>query len=535
MATLHEALMMGVDCLQSGQAAEAEHICGQILAVDPENPSAVFLQGVAQAQQGKLAAAQRSLNTAALRTPDNPDVHLNLGRVHYLLGRPAEAEADLRACLALEPDNAAAKIELTKVFNLSRNFSAAKTLASEILSRHPQAVDAYAALSEALREENAPEEAERHARDGLRRAPENSQLHCELGMSLLALSRPDDAVIALTAATRYDPRCWKAHFNLCRIFLAMGRLEEAWFHLDQGYAAYPDGPFAERARGFPQPRWKGEPLTGKRLRVWQPYAIGEEILYAGVYAEAAAGARQLIIDATPKLIPLFRRSFPDIIFTPRSYPPEPGSPPADLQCNGLDLLRWLRPGRNAFPPPRAYLTAAPVDIAESRRYLASLGAGPKIGISWNSASATDKRKSITPESLVPLLRLPGFVFINIQYGDRQEEVRRLRDEHGVTLHAPGDFDLFEDIDRLAGLVAALDCVVTIPNINAHLANALNIPTILLAKGFMQNFSLQGNRSLWHPSIYAVIRKDDDSKNIDRSVQEAADKLVKIFNNKQPIN
>lgn len=532
MATLHEALMMCVDRLQCGQADEAEHICGQILAVDPDNPSAVFLLGVAQAQQGKLAAAQSSLSTAALRAPANPDVHLNLGRVRYLLGRPAEAEADLRACLALAPDNPAAKIELTKVFNLSRNFPAAKALASEILSLHPQAVDAYAALSEALREEGAPEEAERHARDGLRRAPENPQLHCELGMSLLALSRPDDAVISLTAATRYDPRCWKAHFNLCRILLALGRLEEAWFHLDQGYAAYPDGPFAERARGFPYPRWTGESLVGKRLRVWQPYVIGEEILYAGVYAEAATAARQVIIDATPKLIPLLRRSFPDITFTPRSYPPLPDSPPADLQCNGLDLLRRLRPDRNAFPPPRAYLTAAPADVADSRRHLASLGPGPKIGISWNSASTGDKRKSITPESLVPLLRLPGFIFVNIQYGDRQEEIRRLRDEHGVTLHSPGDFDLFENIDRLAGLIAALDGVVTIPNINAHLANALNIPTILLAKGFMQNFSLQGSRSLWHPSIYAIVRKDDDPTSIDRSVQEAAHKLAENFNNKR---
>lgn len=527
MATIQEALMLSLDSLQMGNAAQAEHICDQVLAADPENPNALFLRGIAQARQGRFVPARDSLTAAARLNPGNPDVHLNLGRVLSAQGDAAAAEVSLRACLAVAPNHLPAKVELARALGLGRRHDEAKALAREVLAVDPRCADAHVVLSATLQEEGDSVAAEERARDGLAVAPQHPQLHCELGVALFAQTRIGEAVAALTAAVALDAACWKAQFYLCRICLSLGRIAEAWRHLDQGYAAYPDGPFAERAHYFPQPRWTGDSLAGKSLRVWQPYAIGEEILYASTYAGLAGRAERVVIDTTPKLIPLFRRSFPGITFVPRAYPPPAGSPACDRQCSGLDLLRWLRPEPETLTGRTAYLHAAPAAVDDSRRHLAALGTGRPVGVSWASASTSDRRKSVGLLDLLPVLRLPGFIFINVQYGDHGDEIRRLREVHGVTLHPPGNFDPFDDVDRLAGLIATLAAVVTIPNINAHLADALGVPTLLLTRSFAQNFGLQGARSLWHPNIHAVIREADDVDDIRRSVEAAAALLPEL--------
>ncbi|MFL7901306.1 tetratricopeptide repeat protein [Azospirillum argentinense] len=529
MATLQEALIMAVDSLQAGQPAQAKHICRQILAVDPENGNALYLQGVAQAQMGRLDEARDSLATAAARAPGNADIHLNLGRVHLLAGRFQEAEHSLRSCLALAPGHGGALIELAKTLSSLGRFDEAAEVALEALQSEPGRSDARAVLSEARREANDPIGAEEHARAGLRTAPGHPQLLCTLGLALFQQSRIGEAVDALTGAVTGDPRNWRAHFNMCRIHLGLGRLAAAWHHLDQGYAAYPDGPFAGRARQFPEPRWAGEPLAGEQLRVWQPYAIGEEILYAGLYGEIAERAERVVIDTTPKLLPLFRRSFPGIDFIPRADPPVTKVAGITRQCSAFDLMRWLRPTEATIPARRRYLAADPSAVADSRRHFDALGAGPKVGISWTSSSTADTGKSLTLEALRPLLGLPGVVFVTLQYGDHEKEIRALRDRHGLVLHPPGDFDPFTDIDGLAGAIAALDAVVSIPNVTAHLADALGVPTVLLTRPFVQNFSLREGRSLWCPNIRPVFRETDDAAAIGRLVDAACARLRDVLN------
>lgn len=520
MATLQEALMMAVDCLQAGQPAQAEHVCRQILAVDPENSNALYLQGVAQAQAGRLDEAGNSLAAALARNAGNPDIHLNLGRVHLLSGRYPEAERNLRSCLALVPGHAGALVELAKTLSSLNRFDEAAETARDVLRTDPECPEARAVLSDARREANDPVGAEQHARAGLRTAPGHPQLLCALGLALFQQSRIGEAVDALTGAVAGDARDWRAHFNLCRIYLGLGHFAEAWHHLDRGYAAYPDGPFAGRARRFPEPRWVGDPLAGERLRVWQPYAIGEEILYAGLYGEIAERAERVVIDTTPKLLPLFRRSFPGIDFIPRTDPPVTTVEGITRQCSAFDLMRWLRPTEATIPARRRYLVADPSAVADSRRHFESLGSGPKVGISWTSSSTADTGKSLTLEALRPLLGLPGVVFVTLQYGDHAEEIRALRDRHGFVLHSPGAFDPFTDIDRLAGAIAALDAVVSIPNVTAHLADALGVPTVLLTRPFVQNFSLRDGRSLWCPNIRPVFRDADDAAAVERFVDAA---------------
>jgi hypothetical protein len=62
-----------------------------------------------------------------------------------------------------------------------------------------------------------------------------------------------------------------------------------------------------------------------------------------------------------------------------------------------------------------------------------------------------------------------FIFVNLQYGDVSEEITNLKANHGIDVLEIPDLDLFNDIDGLAALISACDCVISIDNLNTHLS------------------------------------------------------------------
>jgi ADP-heptose:LPS heptosyltransferase len=117
------------------------------------------------------------------------------------------------------------------------------------------------------------------------------------------------------------------------------------------------------------------------------------------------------------------------------------------------------------------------------------------------------------EDLLPALRLPGMVFVNLQYGDVAQEIADLKAEHGIEILQYSEVDNFNDLDGLANLIEACDVVLTTSNSTAHLAGALNQETINLVSfgGARIWYWLNevDSRSLWYPSVKLVEQERDD--------------------------
>jgi ADP-heptose:LPS heptosyltransferase len=129
------------------------------------------------------------------------------------------------------------------------------------------------------------------------------------------------------------------------------------------------------------------------------------------------------------------------------------------------------------------------------------------------------------EDLLPALRQPGMVFVNLQYGDVAQEIADLKAEHGIEILQYSEVDNFNDLDGLANLVEACDVVLTTSNSTAHLAGALNQETINLVSfgGARIWYWLNevNGRSLWYPSVKLVEQERDDdgwSAAVDRAVK-----------------
>ena len=60
----------------------------------------------------------------------------------------------------------------------------------------------------------------------------------------------------------------------------------------------------------------------------------------------------------------------------------------------------------------------------------------------------------------PVLKIPDVTFINLQYKDFADDLSKVKDEFGVTVHNFDDLDQYNNVDDVTSFCAALDMVIT---------------------------------------------------------------------------
>ena len=125
----------------------------------------------------------------------------------------------------------------------------------------------------------------------------------------------------------------------------------------------------------------------------------------------------------------------------------------------------------------------------------------KIGVSWKSSSKSiGDLKSTQLTQWKDILSIPNAQFINIQYGEIDENIAELKEQTGLDLFVD-DFDPFIDIEKAVAQIAALDMVVSVSNASVHFAGQLNIPTwILLNQRTLWHWFNEGENTVWYDSI-----------------------------------
>ena len=194
---------------------------------------------------------------------------------------------------------------------------------------------------------------------------------------------------------------------------------------------------------------------------------------------------ELRIACEKRLIPLLKRSFPEATID-RHYTVEREGRQhrhapdlfkdgkAELWTPAGNLCRAFRARIDDFPTEPGFLIADPDRVDAFREQLAALGPGRKIGILWKSLKMNAARsKHFAPfEMWKPVLKTPGAVFINLQYGDVDAELADAEARFGVRIHQPQDIDLKDDLDGVAALGKACDLVIGPMNATTNLTAAV---------------------------------------------------------------
>ena len=155
---------------------------------------------------------------------------------------------------------------------------------------------------------------------------------------------------------------------------------------------------------------------------------------------------------------------------------------------------------------KAYLIPDPERVKFWKERLGSIGKGPYIGVSWKSSVVSAYRLAHYPSVLEwsSVFNVPDVTFINLQYTDFADDIAKVRDEFGVTIHNFNDLDQYANIDDVAALCAALDMVVSTKVTPPMISAGVGTPT-KIANWRQSNF----NNILNNPNItsFEMFNKD----------------------------
>lgn len=224
--------------------------------------------------------------------------------------------------------------------------------------------------------------------------------------------------------------------------------------------------------------WDGRPLGGCDVLVHCYHGLGDTLQFVRLLPRLRARARSTTLWVQPALLPLLRGcSGIDAL-----RPLDDGPPPCgfDAHVELMELPHVLRLEASALPGPVPYVhvPAPPPRPASPDRL--------HVGLAWR-AGGWDASRSIPPGLLAPLGRVRGVRWHALQWGE-----------------APPDFATDE---ACAGLVEqarrllALDLVVTVDTMTAHLAGAIGVRTwTLLPTPADWRWQVAGATSPWYPTM-----------------------------------
>tara|TARA_R110002096_G_scaffold33234_15_gene96165 strand:+ start:106 stop:1905 length:1800 start_codon:yes stop_codon:yes gene_type:complete len=485
-------LMRALEMMHSDKAAQGLKLAMKCLEKDPGNALAQHIVGVGAEKLGRLSIALKFYERAYRADPKSPDIYQSLAMVAWKLGMLEAAEKFLRVFCQMLPGEPNGPVNLGGVLRDQGRYEDAIEIVRAGIYAKPEHADLWNAMGTILIESGDPAGALTFYEEALRLKPDFGralnniayayELNGDLEASIDAFDR------ALDHPANNEDRIVMTH-GRSLAYLAAGRLEEGWdtysARLDP---AYPDA----TTFALQDPYWDGSDprdLHGKRVLMVGEQGLGDEIMFLNAGRDlinAIGPDGKLLIACETRLQTLIQRSFPEALVGPHASLRTEGrdfrtvkelrteNGPIDYWAPMGNACRAFRRKVGDFPSEPGFLIADETEVEAWTKQLAQMGPGLKVGLLWKSLKMTAKRQKnfAAFELWKPILQTPGVTFVNLQYGDVDEELARAEAEFGVKIHQPDGIDLKNDLDRVAALGKALDLTIGPMNATINLACAV---------------------------------------------------------------
>jgi len=511
---------LGVIASQQGDQERSLELISRAIALKPDQPKFHNNLGVALRELKRLPEAQAAFSRAIALNPALNDARNNSASLLMLLGRTAEAIALYRELLAAQPDFADGWNQLGVAFKETKSPDEAARCFREVIRLAPKSMIGHVNLASALNDLKRHWEAESASRAALglqpdepnalanlaaallgqfraaeslavaesllRLKPDDSASHLAVALATHSLGDCDRALAAFTHVTTLKPDHASAHFCRANILLLQGRLAE-------GFAEYewrsrvPQMSHLHKA--LPRPRWKGEPLGGRRILVHAEQGAGDTFNLMRYLPLVAARGGSVLFQCQDNLTRLLNRTRGATAVFGESEAP----PAYDVEVPLMSLPFIFGTTLETIPeqPPLTPHAGRVVALPETGSI--------KVGLVWagNPTHSNDRNRSMALPLFEPVLAMEGIDFFSLQVGpqsaDRNQlpQPDQLKDLSGQ----------LEDYTTTASVIQQLDLVLCVDTSVVHLAGVLGRPVWTLLPFVPDWRWLLGREdSPWYPTM-----------------------------------
>ena len=517
---LHD-LIVKKDLIKAGTALD-ELIASKNLELNSFTPIGKDLMEV-----GRFELAAKVFAKWAEMEPENFMPWSNLGACLHKMRLNEDAKEILLHAIRLNPDNAFARINLGGVLQELRDYKAGIENALEAVRCDPTSSLAFNNLGSAFADSGMHQHAQ-HAFETSLMLDKKSQfarinlakINSILGNTAIAIEQFEEALKIEEKNKGLQADVLKAH--LAFDYLKMGRIEDGWRCYEYGFSPYlPLVMSRQPQRIFSVPKWGGQSLkSGQRLMIWREQGVGDEILFGTCLHELKNIGGQIIVECDPRLLNAYRRSFPE--FEIRA---EPLSVTTDLVQKNHDfdfhlpvgsLSRFFRKSLSDYQRGGPFIEVDQEQKLNFRERLAGTEGKLKIGFAWRSGMLSANRNAAYT-SLIDwndIFSIPNAVFVNLQYGDCEQELVEAEKLHGIQIHRWPDLDLKFDLDRTFALMSCLDVVVSAAIAVFPMAGAVGVKAVQLGAPYWANFG-SASAYPWFPGarITGMVGSDMPAKDL----------------------
>ncbi|HYD71241.1 tetratricopeptide repeat protein [Azospirillum sp.] len=438
-----------VDAFQKNMRGEAHALCSTILEHDPEHVGALDLLGLLAHNDGRSADALPFFRRALAVKPSEAVAHAHMALALGALQRTNDAARCLDHGLRIAPDAHWMRFNLGAILaNARRPYAAITPLRSALAAK-----------------------------------PDDDQAFVLLAQTLAVVRADVEAIRAYRHALAIRPANAGAAVSLAHLLLRNGRVGEAYVQYEQRFETrgYPVA-----RRRFEVPEWDGAPLAGRTVLLYAERDFGDTLQHIRFACDIAKDGGRIVVECQPELAALFAR-----IPAVDAVVPAGGPLPA-FDCHAAigSLPRFTQPAAAALAAHVPYLVAEPrydVVPADPRRL--------SVGFVW--AGRGGGKRGCPLAALRPLLEVEGVDAYSLQVGDAADDIARLGQSGRLRDLRP----VLRSFDDTAGVMAALDLVITIDTATVHLSGALGRPTwLMLNVPFAYRWQMAQGRTPWYPSV-----------------------------------